>query len=101
LGRLSPELENAVFRIAQEAMTNVLRHANATQLSLSLARAGAELVLVVADDGMGLPLDMAEAPAHFGMMGMRERAALRGGELQIESRAGEGLRIELRLPIPA
>lgn len=97
--RLSPEFENALFRIAQEAITNVLRHADATTVALSLVRTDDELLLVIADNGVGLPAASGDSSAHFGMMGMRERAALLGGTLRVVSRAGQGLRVEARLPI--
>lgn len=98
-GRFGPALENALFRIAQEATTNVLRHARATRLTLSLTRSDCEWVLVIEDDGVGLPAAPAAAPAHFGMLGMRERAALLGGQLQVTSGKPRGLRIEARLPV--
>ena len=99
LGRCAPEIENALFRIAQEATTNVLRHASATRLTVSLTQAAGALHLVIADDGVGLPADPAETARHFGMMGMRERAALLGGTLRLASRAGRGLSIEARIPV--
>lgn len=100
LGRLSPEMENALFRIAQEAMTNVLRHAHATTLTLALRRVERQLQLSIADNGCGLPPKGAELAAHFGMVGMRERAALLGGELNLESAPGAGLRVVVHLPLP-
>ena len=99
LGRCAPEIENALFRIAQEATTNVLRHASATRLTVSLTQAAGALHLVIADDGVGLPADPAETARHFGMMGMRERAALLGGTLRVARHAGQGLCIEARVPV--
>ncbi len=90
------EVEQACFRIAQEGLTNALRHARASQVSLLLrdGRNG-ELLLQVVDDGEGF--DPA-APRGLGMIVMRERAQSAGGSLQIETAPGEGTCINLRLP---
>jgi two-component system, NarL family, sensor histidine kinase UhpB len=92
---LSPEVELAVYRIAQEALTNVMRHSDATDVTASLEVADGALVLGVADNGRGMPDDMVEGG---GLAGMHERAMLIGAELQIEPRA-PGVSVTLRLPL--
>jgi two-component system sensor histidine kinase UhpB len=94
---LSAEVELVIYRVAQEALTNTFRHADATQVRVALRRAGEHLVLTIADDGRGLPAQM-PTPAS-GLAGMRERAILIGGELEIDSSAGGG--VEVRLTVAA
>ena len=83
-----------VIRVAQEALTNIVRHANATTATLTLDRDGDALVLAVADDGVGA----AELVAGNGLAGMRERVEALGGTLAVASTAGCGVRIEARIP---
>lgn len=97
LESLSPDVEQAVYRVAQEAVANVAHHANAQSLRLQLAADDGRLILMVSDDGMGFGLQQAEAAGHFGLTGMRERAQLIGGQLNIESRLGQGTTIELKI----
>jgi two-component system sensor histidine kinase UhpB len=92
---LPPDVELAVYRIAQEALTNAMRHADASDVTLSLAWADDELVLSVSDNGRGLPSDLIEGG---GLTGMRERALLIGAQLDVESTPGAGVRVTLRLP---
>lgn len=94
--RPSNEVEQACFRIAQESLTNALRHARASQVSLQLHPAGeAGLQLRVVDDGEGFDPD---GPRGLGMIVMRERAQSAGGSLSIETAPGEGTCISLHLP---
>ena len=94
--RPSNEVEQACFRIAQESLTNALRHASASQVSLSLRdSSNGDLHLQVVDDGEGF--DPA-GPRGLGMIVMRERAQSAGGSLHIETAPGAGTRIDLRLP---
>jgi signal transduction histidine kinase len=102
LGRLPAVVELVLYRIVQEALSNVAKHANASQVRLRLTRRGRALVLVVEDDGCGFDV---EATKHsresgLGVFGMEERLALVGGTLRVESVAGEGTRVsaEVRLP---
>lgn len=92
---LSPEAELVVYRVAQEALTNVARHAHARHAALRLGRAGGHTVLRIEDDGDGLPADCREGG---GIKGMRERAVLVGGMFGIARRAQGGTRVTLELP---
>ena len=102
-----PDLElpsmhsNAVFRIVQEALTNVAKHAQATRAEVAIGRDGDRLVVRVRDDGVGFPLADPRKPNSFGLVGLRERAALLRGEARITSGPGAGTAVEVRLPLPA
>jgi signal transduction histidine kinase len=102
LERLSSEIETACFRIVQEALTNITRHAQARQVDISLRREADEMVLVVRDDGRGFdPIAMRERAAtgaSLGVLGMQERATLVDGRFEISSQLGGGSTIELRCP---
>jgi two-component system, NarL family, sensor histidine kinase UhpB len=94
---LSPEVELVIYRVAQEALTNAFRHAEASHVRVAVRRAGENVVLTVADDGRGLPVPM---PAHTtGLAGMRERAILIQGQLEIASLPSGG--VEVRLTVAA
>lgn len=101
--RLEPAVELGAFRIVQEAVRNAARHAAAARVSVRLEFGAAELVLRVADDGRGLPAgsldDLAEG--HLGVLGMRERARLLGGRLEILSSPGRGTTVEAVVPLAA
>lgn len=85
-----------VYRIAQEAVTNALKHAGASTLSVSLRTAGDRIRLEIVDDGGGF--DIGRSQEGFGSASMRERAALVGGDIQIDSRPGAGTRVALHMP---
>ncbi|HEY5630373.1 MAG TPA: sensor histidine kinase, partial [Candidatus Limnocylindrales bacterium] len=87
------------LRITQEALNNVRRHADATVVRVKVAVNGGRLVLVVGDNGRGFDPE-AVGPSAFGLASMRERAALIGGELSIESQPHDGTRVSLLLPLP-
>jgi len=93
--RMASEVELAIYRIAQEALTNVMRHSGATDVTLSLGVANGELALRITDNGRGLPEHVIEGG---GLTGMRERALLIGADLRIEQTA-MGVAVTLRLPI--
>jgi two-component system sensor histidine kinase UhpB len=92
--QLDPETETACFRVAQEAITNVLRHAHARNLWLRLFTAGDRLALSVRDDGNGFDPDSARRRAHaggsLGLAGMEERIAIAGGSIELRSQPGHG-----------
>jgi two-component system, NarL family, sensor histidine kinase UhpB len=96
LPELSSDVELAIYRVAQEALTNAVRHSEATEatVSLSLSHENGELVLTVADNGRGLPEHVTEGG---GLTGMRERAMLIGAALIINSVPGAGVEVTLRL----
>lgn len=102
-GRLQPDLEIACFRVAQEALTNVIRHAHARQVWVKLRRRGAELHLTIQDDGRGFNNDAAHDRADqgedMGLIGMRERAELAGGGLKLYSSRGRGTQVHLFFPL--
>lgn len=97
----SPDVAVAIFRIAQEALTNVVRHARAACVEMSLQANGAALELSITDDGVGFAVEVAQAQpiASIGLFGMAERAALVGGSLEIESRPGGGTRVRASVPL--
>lgn len=103
--RLDPELESTVYRIIQEALTNVSRHAQATTATVRVAEEGRVLRASVTDDGRGLPEAERLGPrgdgleGGFGMSGMRERAELVGGELEFAAAPGGGTRVTLTVPL--
>ncbi|MFV0435163.1 MAG: sensor histidine kinase [Leucobacter sp.] len=89
-------LEVACYRIAVEALANTARHADATRATVSIAAIGGEIVLDVADNGIGL----GTAPVGVGIGSMRERAAELGGRFTIADLADGGTRVTARLPLP-
>jgi len=95
--RLPPDTETALYRIAQEALTNVAKHANASNVEIILERRGSNVLLVVEDDGKGFETGSERSGHGFGLLGMRERAALVGATLEIESSPGAGTTIFLRM----
>jgi signal transduction histidine kinase len=93
---LSPELQTTVYRVVQEALRNVAKHARASAVRVEAIHTGAELFVEIADDGVGF--DPSAPTKGFGLAGMRERAALAGGELELTS--GEsGTCVRLRVPL--
>jgi two-component system NarL family sensor kinase len=96
--RLSARLESGLYRIAQEAFANAVRHAGACTIELRLAIEPGRAVLTVEDDGRGFAADDLK-PERFGLVGLSERARLLGGELRIEAAPGSGTRIEAVIPL--
>lgn len=95
LPSLSPDVEQCVYRVAQEAVMNVARHATANTLTVNLESAGEKVTLTVHDDGVGFDADKKGRANDYGLKGMRERAQLAGGELTIASKPGEGTTVKL------
>lgn len=96
---LTPDTRIALFRITQEAMTNVARHAAASQISIKVARHDHNIVLVIKDNGRGVDIKQLVATTSLGVMGMRERATMIGGQFQIRRDQGSGTVIEVQAPL--
>jgi signal transduction histidine kinase len=88
----------AAFRVLQESLTNVQRHAHATRVEVSLRLDGGQVILRIEDNGRGFAPDRLHGPLSIGLTGMRERALHLGGQLEIRSQPDAGTRVELRLP---
>jgi signal transduction histidine kinase len=100
--RLPAPIETALYRITQEALTNIARHAQATHASLLLERRNGSVLLLVEDDGRGFVRrpHMSGAREHLGIHGMEERATLVGGKLTIETEEGAGTSVYVEVPVP-
>lgn len=90
-------LESALYRLVQEALTNVVKHADATAVEVSVVERDARIEIVVQDDGRGF--DPARAADGFGLVGMRERASLANGQLEVESAPGAGTTVRATIPV--
>ncbi len=102
LGRLPPNVELVLYRIVQEALSNVAKHASASRVETRLSRKGRTLRLLVEDDGCGFDVETAKGSRQsgLGLFGMEERLALIGGTLQVESSPGKGTRLSAEVPLP-
>jgi signal transduction histidine kinase len=96
--RLPPETETALYRIVQEALTNIVKHARASRVSVLLARRPSSVTLVIEDDGVGFEVAAAR-PEALGLLGMRERVSLLGGRLTIESTPDAGTTCIAEVPL--
>lgn len=96
---IGPERSTAIFRILQEALSNVARHSTAKNVSIELKPNDQELSLKVRDDGRGINTDEALAPDSLGLLGMRERAQMVGGNFTVYGKPGEGTTAEARIPM--
>jgi signal transduction histidine kinase len=99
---LSQDMEQHLLRIAQEAVTNVLKHAGASRIWIKLHTEARKIYLRIVDDGRGFEQQdvFSDLGGHFGLIGMRERAERLGGELRLQSRPGEGTQVEVTVPLP-
>ena len=95
----SPEFATAVFRMIQEALTNVARHSGATQVKLDIVRAATNCVLWIADNGRGAIPNIPRSALSFGLLGLRERAAQLGGAVEIITAPGRGFTLSITLPV--
>ena len=97
------DLEIACYRVVQEALTNVVRHAQARQVRVEFRQQEEEVQLVIRDDGVGFNLEAvqrgAARGASFGVLGMEERVELLGGQIEFTSNPGQGTGIQVRFPV--
>ena len=94
--RLAPQIESTVYRIVQEALSNAVKHADAGNVDVQVVTSNGRVELMVHDDGAGF--DPSEPSSGFGLVGIRERAALVRGEVTIESAPGSGTTVRATLP---
>lgn len=97
---LPKELATALFRIFQETLTNILRHAKADEVVVRLERHDGKLFFQVADNGRGITVDEINAPDAFGLLGIRERLYPFGGRVEFDGSPGQGTRVTIHLPMP-
>lgn len=95
---VSQRVATALYRVVQEALTNVARHSQAQSVEVALQAQDGQIVLTVADDGVGLPEQALQRAGSFGLMGLRERAQGLGGTIDVGPRRGGGTRLTVRLP---
>jgi signal transduction histidine kinase len=98
-GHIPAAIEDAVYQITQEALSNVARHAQATLVEISLVEGQKQLMLSISDNGRGFDLGGMQNGAKFGLVSMRERAQMFGGMLSVESETGKGTTIAVTLPL--
>jgi signal transduction histidine kinase len=98
-GRLPPELETTLYRVMQEALTNIARHARASRARVVLKRRADRAMVIVEDNGAGFDLEAAQQSGRLGLLGMRERAELLGGRLTLESAPGRGTKVFAEIPV--
>lgn len=91
------DVEQCVYRIAQEAIENVIHHANAKILFVQLLKTEGDILLTIEDDGTGFDENQIHEEGHYGLEGMRERAQIAGGQLSVHSQGGQGTRVQLTL----
>jgi len=96
---LGTDVEAAIFRIVQEAMTNIARHSNASRLEVTVRRDKGKLVVAIRDDGRGITESAINDRRSIGLIGMRERARSIGGLLEVSRLADHGTRVALTLPV--
>ncbi len=99
--RLPEGVETAFYRIIQEALTNIVRHAQAKSVSILVERRNGRAIAVIEDDGQGFEIPKPQGGYHLGLLGMRERAELLGGRLTIESNPGRGTSVFVEIPLMA
>lgn len=100
-GGLDQQRSIALFRILQEALTNVVRHSSASRVEIEYHHSGEEVVMSVIDNGVGMADDLNNDSSHYGIHGMRERAALLDGTINFENPPGGGFGVTVILPLLA
>jgi signal transduction histidine kinase len=99
VGRLAPEIEAAIYRVVQESLHNVAKHAQARSASVQMSRNENSVYLTIEDDGVGMPTRVNSPRSHsFGLAGIKERIASLDGEVHIHSEKGKGTRLEIMVP---
>jgi signal transduction histidine kinase len=98
LNGVPPDIEQQLYRVAEEALNNVVRHAHARRIDLMLERKESDLTLIIRDDGSGFDPSQTAANGHYGLVGMKERAELINGALHIQSQPGQGTIVQLTVP---
>jgi two-component system, NarL family, sensor histidine kinase UhpB len=93
------ELATPLFRVCQEALTNVTRHAHAHHVSIDLTCSNQEILLVIADDGRGITEEEIKRHGSLGLLGMKERVGILGGTLDVQGRPGQGTSVAIRIPL--
>ena len=96
---VTKDVSTALFRVLQESLTNVARHAQASRVSIRLSCSSSEVRMAVSDDGKGMQAGANGKGLRFGLIGMRERAAMLGGEVRIESSPGAGTSVFMIVPL--
>jgi len=99
IGKIPFNVAVSLYRIAQEALSNTVKHANATEVAVSLMLSNNEVVLSITDDGDGFDTVNAKHNPGLGVISMQERARIAGGRFSIESRLGAGTRVEIVVPV--
>jgi signal transduction histidine kinase len=97
--RLPAEMETMLYRVVQEALTNVARHAQAQHVGIMIERRPGRVTAIIEDDGTGFDVAEAEQRGRLGLLGMRERTQMLGGKLTIESAVGKGTTIFVDIPL--
>jgi signal transduction histidine kinase len=97
--QLQPQFATVFFRIYQETLTNIIRHAKATRVGVRLAEEAGALVLTVQDNGRGISDEEIANTRSIGLVGMRERAMLIGGDITLQGAPGKGTLMTLRVPL--
>ena len=100
LRELSPNLATTLYRIVQEALTNITRHAHATRVRVEMERSGGELELAIRDNGVGFPKERrSRNPGSFGLLGIRERVLMLGGQISVGNAPEGGALLVVRVPM--
>lgn len=94
---LSPDVEQTIYRIAQEALENITKHSHAKKVKVELLNQNGHIKLMIQDDGIGFDTKMNQTGGHFGLIGMKERAELAGGNLIVESEKNKGTKVVLTI----
>jgi signal transduction histidine kinase len=98
--RVDPRIESTLYRISQEALTNTLKHADATHFKLSIIKSFPQIIFLAEDDGIGFdPGEFNGQKQALGLLSMRERAAMLGGKFSLRASRGKGVRIRVEIPI--